>query len=236
INSPAGGQGMNSGIQDAHNLAWKLARVLAGADVESLLTSYETERRETVLTNVDRYTDVLTRYGVGAPELVRKVTSRLVSFLPRLGLLSLVAPRMGMLDTAYTQSPILSGQGHWLGRRTPDGELSAPDGSLIRLIDLARSQPVLLLFDEGRLPGWDPVGIKQVFHNIDDLKVTLILPPEVPRADGAYVASEALWQTWNPSWGLAALVRPDGHVGWMERRPTLAQLEGGVRKALGSIP
>ena len=41
INSPAGGQGMNSGIQDAHNLAWKLARVLAGADVESLLTSYE---------------------------------------------------------------------------------------------------------------------------------------------------------------------------------------------------
>lgn len=52
---------MNSGIQDAHNLAWKLARVLAGADVESLLTSYESERRESVLKSVDRYTDVLTR-------------------------------------------------------------------------------------------------------------------------------------------------------------------------------
>ena len=52
INSPAGGQGMNSGIQDAHNLAWKLARVLAGADAESLLISYESERREAVLTNV----------------------------------------------------------------------------------------------------------------------------------------------------------------------------------------
>jgi 2-polyprenyl-6-methoxyphenol hydroxylase-like FAD-dependent oxidoreductase len=46
INSPAGGQGMNSGIQDALNLAWKLARVLAGADAESLLASYESERRE----------------------------------------------------------------------------------------------------------------------------------------------------------------------------------------------
>jgi len=66
---------MHSGIQDAHNLAWKLARVLAGADVESLLTSYESERRETVLKSVDRYADVLTRYGIGAPEFVRKVTS-----------------------------------------------------------------------------------------------------------------------------------------------------------------
>jgi 2-polyprenyl-6-methoxyphenol hydroxylase-like FAD-dependent oxidoreductase len=46
INSPAGGQGMNSGIQDALDLAWKLARVLAGADAKSLLASYESERRE----------------------------------------------------------------------------------------------------------------------------------------------------------------------------------------------
>ena len=236
INSPAGGQGMNSGIQDAHNLAWKLARVLAGADAESLLTSYETERRETVLRNVDRYTDVLTRYGLGAPEFVRKVTATLVSLLPRLGLFSLVAPRMAMLDTAYTQSPIVSGRGHWLGRRGPDGELTAPDGSPIRLIDLTRSQPVLLLFDEGRLPGWDPDRIKQLFHNIDDLKVILIVPPKVTNIEGAYVASESLWQIWNPSWGLAALLRPDAHVGWMERGPSPAQLEGGVRKALGSIP
>jgi hypothetical protein len=94
----------------------------------------------------------------------------------------------------------------------------------------------LLLFDEGRLPGWDPGRIKQIFHNIDDLKVILIVPPKVSSTEGAYVASESLWQIWNPFWGLAALVRPDGHVGWMERRPTLAQLEGGVRKALGSIP
>src|SRR6201997_5659416 len=173
INSPAGGQGMNSGIQDAQNLAWKLAPVLAGDGAGAVLWSYETERRETVLRNVDRYTDVLTRYGLGATEFVRKVTGTLVSFLPRLGLFSLVAPRMAMLDTTYTQSPILSGHGRWLGRRAPDGELTAPDGGRIRLIDLACSQPVLLLFDEGRLPGWDPGQIKQLFPNIDDLKIIL---------------------------------------------------------------
>jgi 2-polyprenyl-6-methoxyphenol hydroxylase-like FAD-dependent oxidoreductase len=236
INSPAGGQGMNSGIQDAHNLAWKLARVLAGADAESLLASYETERRETILKSVDRYTDLLTRYGIGAPPFVRDITSALVSFLPRVGLISLVAPKIGMLDAAYTQSTIVGGHGRWVGRRAPDGELIAPDESRIRLLDLAGPQPVLLLFDEGRLPGWDRDRIKQHFQNINDLKVVLLIPPKAPRTDGAYVALDPLWRTWNAAWSMAVLVRPDGHVGWMERRPTLAELDEGVRKALGSIP
>lgn len=43
VHSPAGGQGMNTGIQDAYNLGWKLAAVIAGADV-SLLDTYEEER------------------------------------------------------------------------------------------------------------------------------------------------------------------------------------------------
>jgi hypothetical protein len=94
----------------------------------------------------------------------------------------------------------------------------------------------LLLFDEGRLPGWDPDRIKQHFQNINDLKVVLLLPPKTPRTDGAYVALDPLWRIWNAAWGMAVLVRPDGHVGWMQRRPTFAELDEGVRKALGSIP
>ncbi len=45
IHPPTGGQGMNTGIQDAYNLAWKLALVLKGAAPETLLDSYEAERR-----------------------------------------------------------------------------------------------------------------------------------------------------------------------------------------------
>jgi 2-polyprenyl-6-methoxyphenol hydroxylase-like FAD-dependent oxidoreductase len=236
INSPAGGQGMNSGIQDAHNLAWKLARVLAGADAESLLTSYEIERRQTILKSVDQYTDLLTRYGIGAPRIVRNMTGALVRFLSRAGLISLVAPKMGMLDANYAQSTIVSGHGRWVGRRAPDGELIAPDERRIRLLDLAGPPPVLLLFDEGRLPSWDPHRIKEHFSNINDLKVALITYPKAPKIEGAYVASDSLWRTWSAAWGTAALIRPDGHVGWMERRPTLAELDGGIRKALGSIP
>ena len=44
IHSPAGGQGMNTGIQDAHNLAWKLALVMQGEAEAGLLDSYHTER------------------------------------------------------------------------------------------------------------------------------------------------------------------------------------------------
>jgi len=45
IHTPTGGQGMNTGIQDAYNLAWKLALVLRGAAPQTLLDSYEAERR-----------------------------------------------------------------------------------------------------------------------------------------------------------------------------------------------
>ena len=50
---PTGGLGMNSGIGDAHNLAWKLARVLRGESPEALLDSYEAERRPVIQTNCD---------------------------------------------------------------------------------------------------------------------------------------------------------------------------------------
>ncbi len=51
---PTGGLGLNSGVQDAHNLAWKLAAVLEGWAPESLLASYESERRPVAQTNADQ--------------------------------------------------------------------------------------------------------------------------------------------------------------------------------------
>jgi 2-polyprenyl-6-methoxyphenol hydroxylase-like FAD-dependent oxidoreductase len=236
INSPAGGQGMNSGIQDAHNLAWKLARVLAGADAELLLTSYEAERREAVLKNVDRYTDFLTRFGLLAPRLAQNAFRALVFALPRFGLMSHLAPKMGMLDTRYTRSPIVSGRGPWIGHRAPDGDLVAPNGRPVRLLDLAGPAPVLLLFDDGRLPAWDSARIAHKFQNIHDLKVALLSPSGIPKQPDAYVdsSSGSLWRSWGITGGAAALLRPDGHVGWMRRYPLPAELEEGVRKALGS--
>jgi 2,4-dichlorophenol 6-monooxygenase len=51
---PTGGLGLNSGVQDAHNLAWKLAAVLEGHAPESLLDTYESERRPVAQTNSEQ--------------------------------------------------------------------------------------------------------------------------------------------------------------------------------------
>ena len=236
LNSPAGGQGMNSGIHDAHNLAWKLARVLAGADAQTLLASYEVERREAVIHNVDRYTDFLTRFGLLAPDFAQRAFRGLVRAVPRLGLMSYLAPKMGMLDTTYRRSPLVSGTGAWVGRRAPDGDLIAPDGSSVRLLDLAGPQPVLLLFDDGRLPGWDVNQVGPHFDDIRDLNMVILSSINAPIRAGAYRdgSNGALWNSWKITGGTAALVRPDGHVGWMGRRPLAAELARGVRQALGS--
>ncbi len=237
INSPAGGQGMNSGIQDSHNLAWKLARVLAGAAIEPLLTSYEMERREAVIKSVDRYTDFLTRFGLLAPGFLQKTVGTLVRTGAQLGLISHFAPKIGMLDTVYRNSPILSGSGARLGHRAPDGELIGPDGGVGRLLDLAGPQPMLLLFDDGRLPGWDLKEMARTFADIHDLKTVLLLPKGAARRPDAYYDNSdngLLWNSWKVTGTTAALVRPDGVVGWMARRPFPSELEAGVRKGLGS--
>jgi 2-polyprenyl-6-methoxyphenol hydroxylase-like FAD-dependent oxidoreductase len=237
INSPAGGQGMNSGIQDAHNLAWKLARVLVGADAEALLASYEAERREVIVKTVDSYTDFLTRAILLGPNFIRKLAPAALWALPRLGLFSMVAPRAGMLDAAYTRSTILSGRGPWLGKRAPDGDLIDPTGRNLRLLDLVGPGPTLLLFDDGRLPSWNQAEISQIFQDIHDLRVAALFPGGKSRRDGAYACAggEALWKQWAVGGGSAALLRPDGYVGWMGRRPTPEELDSGVRQALGMV-
>src|SRR5262245_19452467 len=63
IHPPTGGQGMNTGIQDAYNLAWKLALVLDGAAPESLLDSYEAERRPVGAETVARTRAASEGYG-----------------------------------------------------------------------------------------------------------------------------------------------------------------------------
>jgi hypothetical protein len=65
----------------------------------------------------------------------------------------------------------------------------------------------------------------------------LLLSNKAPGRPDAYRDASpngSLWKSWNVSGGAAALVRPDGYVGWMSLRPFPAELESGVRTALGS--
>jgi 2-polyprenyl-6-methoxyphenol hydroxylase-like FAD-dependent oxidoreductase len=89
IHSPVGGQGMNTGIGDAINLAWKLAAVLAGRAPESLLATYEVERMafaRRLVTTTDRAFSFVTADGPFAAWVRTRVAplviSRLVAFKP----------------------------------------------------------------------------------------------------------------------------------------------------------
>lgn len=62
--TPAGGLGLNSGIQDAHNLSWKLAAVLNGQASEALLATYEPERRPVVSRNAELSIYALGNHGL----------------------------------------------------------------------------------------------------------------------------------------------------------------------------
>lgn len=84
VHSPAGGQGMNTGIQDALNLAGKLAAVLGGGAPGSVLDEYEAERRpiaEQVVSFTDRMTNVAT---LGSPVLrgMRNTVLRTLDWIP----------------------------------------------------------------------------------------------------------------------------------------------------------
>lgn len=92
---PTGGLGMNSGIGDAHNLSWKLARVIQGQASETLLDSYELERRPVIQTlcdesrhNFERMSEILDAFGVDASAMdtvAKHMSSGPVTALPTFG-------------------------------------------------------------------------------------------------------------------------------------------------------
>ena len=85
IHSPAGGQGMNTGIQDAVNLGWKIAAVLAGrGDAEALLSSYEAERRPVAREVVAAAARTMHLGMVAHGEATRLVRDTLISIASRI--------------------------------------------------------------------------------------------------------------------------------------------------------
>jgi hypothetical protein len=114
IHSPAGGQGMNTGMQDAWNLAWKVALVDAGKALPSLLESYSPERMGVgamVLRNAARLTRLATMrnpLGQGVRNLLVRVLGRFAAFRRNF------ARGLSELDIHYPNSPL---NGETSGRR-----------------------------------------------------------------------------------------------------------------------
>ncbi len=215
VHSPVGGLGMNGGIQDAHNLAWKLAHALGGGDTERLLDSYEVERRAVIVESVSRYTDFITRAFLQAPAVVRQGAFLLFRSLLRiLRLRRMILRRTAMLDLDYPASPLLRRRERAAGVRLPNPLLRAPDGQAVRLYELLPNAPVILEVAEERafaaeLPVEHVIRIGRGGYE----EPTGLLRKLLGRRDG--------W----------ILVRPDAHIAWARHR--LEGMEEAVRDALG---
>jgi 2-polyprenyl-6-methoxyphenol hydroxylase-like FAD-dependent oxidoreductase len=139
VHSPAGGQGMNAGIQDMINLSWKLAMVLDGRARPELLDTYQSDRLPAIRQLV-RMTERATRAFNSTNPLVHAAITRLAPIvLARSRVQEKAAPRLGQLAAGYRDCPIAKGGGRIgalrAGDRVPD--LRVGDGRLYDLLDLS---------------------------------------------------------------------------------------------------
>ncbi|MEU8087084.1 FAD-dependent monooxygenase [Micromonospora sp. NPDC049101] len=127
IHSPAGSQGLNTGVQDAYNLGWKLARVLAGAP-DALLDTYEAERRPVAEQAIGLSTELLDDKEATPDE------------------------RTFQLRLSYRDGPLAAGGRG--GDRAPDAPCRTADGTSTSLFDVFRgTSPTLLCLERsGEVP------------------------------------------------------------------------------------
>ncbi|MCK1408028.1 FAD-dependent monooxygenase [Bradyrhizobium sp. 76] len=192
IHHSVGGQGLNTGVQDAVNLGWKLAQVVKGLSPETLLDTYHAERHP-VAARTLRNTMAqiaLLRRGEDGLKAAREIVSELLGMdEPR----KRFGAMMSGLDVHYDL-----GQGHaLLGRRMPDLDLTV-EGRPLRLFTLLR-------------------GARGLLFNFGD-KNSFDTAPWVDRIKTVDVEHDGAWEL--PTVGQVAapsavLVRPDGHVAWV---------------------
>lgn len=142
VHSPAGGQGMNTGIQEALNLGWKLARAVAGRGSESLLDTYQIERHP-IERDVLRQTAFMTQLAEAERGPLRLLRERVMPVLASFGPLRDAARLMvSELAIQYRRSPltlerVLDG-GPRAGERAPDALVHVVDGPLGRAPGIGR--------------------------------------------------------------------------------------------------
>jgi 2-polyprenyl-6-methoxyphenol hydroxylase-like FAD-dependent oxidoreductase len=205
IHSPLGGQGMNTGIGDAENLAWKLALVISGRAETRLIDTYGAERRP-VAEDVLETTSGLTQLMMGDGPVRRWVRDHVaVPLLNREWVHRLITDKASQLQISYRRGPLgahtrLLSPGPLPGDRIPDRRLTGAGGRSVRLFDVLG-------------PHWavigDPLLAAVAAERLGDLAVGF---------DG--IGADTL------------LVRPDAHLAWRGTDPE--RLRAWLAAQLGS--
>jgi FAD binding domain len=228
VHSPVGGQGMNTGIQDALNLAWKLALVLRGVAKPELLDSYNAERHANARRLLARVGPATKMVSLRHPVAI-EVRNWLIHLLGELGLSHAMPRIVSMLDVAYPDSPIVS-EAHtkWLSRGPHAGDRAPDADGLLRAgqRELQRLFTIWSGDDRHQLLHFAANGA-DLFATSSLYSVTRIVREGTPR-DGVIVDTEGrvheAYSVGKP--GPCFLVRPDGVIAFRSGEPdTTALLE-----------
>jgi 2-polyprenyl-6-methoxyphenol hydroxylase-like FAD-dependent oxidoreductase len=235
IHPPTGAQGMNTGIQDAWNLGWKLALTVRGAADEDLLSSYDAERRP-----------------VGEEVVGRTVRHARGGFETESGDPAAIILREAQLLVGYPDSPVAgedvtAGQlanGPRPGQRAPDcGGLRRSAVSFpMRLFELlGQGSHTLLLYagSNDRDTGFQDIAAAATRSANGRLRCYLVVAPDTDLTAGAVEsglpalqdASGQFRAAYGASSGCGYLIRPDGYIGY-RAAPIGIQ---GLRAHLGRI-
>ncbi len=215
IHSPVGGQGMNMGIQDAFNLAWKLSLVARSGGNPQLLDSYEAERKpvdEAVIRQTDRATRLVSLRGT----IARFIRDHMMSLLTQIpAVTEKLGEGLSGIAVNYRHSPIVEEQGAVMpgpaaGDRAPDAPLvAAKDGASLRLYNLfAEHRHVLLLLGDG------PEAVPPSLPRLPELVLAAYRIAQPGTAGGDFIDGEGMVAKRYGSSPAAYLIRPDGYVGF----------------------
>ncbi len=213
IHSPVGGQGLNTGLGDAENLAWKLALVASRRVAPALLDSYAAERRP-IAAEVLESTSAMTRMVIGESVLARVVRDRVfVPLLSRRVVQRMIWEQASQLKVHYRSGP-LARTPWWRvrsrplpGDRVPDLACCRADGNATRLDAELGSRWVLLVPSPaaGLAAAAIERSVQLARERLGADRVTILTPAEVQVAH-------------------LLLVRPDAHLAW-RGTPSAAALD-----------
>ncbi|MEV5964264.1 FAD-dependent monooxygenase [Kribbella sp. NPDC051952] len=198
---PSGSYGANTGIADAHNLAWKLAAVIKGQAGEPLLDSYADERRPVARTTLRVALELLEQRHAGSAEDIQKIDDITMIFGYRYGASAAVLTEDTDLGCEVEDPRVPSGRP---GLRAPHVWLQR-DGRRISTLDLFARDFTLLTGPAGA--EWAAAGIAAAKEFDVDLRLL-----RAGEQEGALLRA----------YGIAAdgavLIRPDGFIAWRAGR------------------
>lgn len=219
IHTPAGAQGMNTGIQDGYNLAWKLASVLRGECGEKLLESYNAERlpnAESLLKTTDRFFNL-----VASPEPILSYLRTHVFPYVAGAAFSLdavrkfVFPRISQIAISYRDSD--------LSDHADDTSCEVKAGDRLPYFEVEGTS----IYDKLREPKWHLITFEDGKNGSTDSRVedsrfdryTLPLYPHVAKVFGAT-------ESFN------ILLRPDNYIATISRGTSLTPIENYLKRCL----